>query len=631
MPDTYDAFGRSKTTGQWYGKSNGQWVKVTALDVANARRAAQPPGAVKRLLTQAVGLPENVDTSWQANKAVLPSLAQPRTWWNATKQAVESLNPLGGMSDAETSAENRFKQPGAMNKVNGILEWLESGFPYAGPAKVRGDEQMLSGDTAGGIGSDIQAALMARIAPEAAQRLTSGPLRSLAQFATGIGPENVDKARTEFGEGVAADETAHTKAAQAAVNNVLDKLSKERGLTVGRSASESGASARAALDPSSLRGPVYQRVQGMADTAGQEVGRLDQDIRKFQNGEWQKLDQVAGDTRVPPPDDAIQAARANLKTPDSIATFDRVMDKVREEAKQGSGERALTGKESTASLVAGKLLKNGMSPKDLRSTLLNQGFPPRQIDAIVATIPGAVDAANASGAVPFDEARAQYTALQRQMYAGRGLPGDVYNALKQVRDQLDTNIRKSLPDGAARNFYDSRKASYAQYMQDFYDPDGAFTKIKGAPTSVDRLNILTGKWGKEALDAMARYRQFNPKFNSIADLRALNRTIENLPRSAPSTTGGFGPLDLSAKPLPEDVQGRLDRLMDQLGKSGYKKPPAPEVRVFDPVEARRNILKGKVPGEVVPSFTWRYRLFRALQHKLANLPTVQDWLVQNPK
>jgi len=595
-------------TGQWWGQRDGKdWVKLSPDQAQTLVRSKKPTsfetardparqGSVysdvkSTLKDQLSGLLEQLEgPAWKAFKPgqtvsqraqdvaqAVPGVSEGQNALAAIQHFMEGANPQG---NGGTPARTFANRTGDL-----VADLLPIGL----------NSRRLEQDADVGNTKDILAHTGTIAGEVAAAPAVEDAVKKGLQSSLGVGDTAMNGARAEQIERARKIRADYT-----------DKLSEARSSAIKRSAAESGATTRGALDQSSLRGPVYQRVQGMADTAVQDVVRLDSDIREFQNGQWQKLDEVAGESRVAPPEETIQQARANLKTPESIATFDRVMDKVREEAEADQGERALTTRESQSSMLADRMLKSGMSPEDVRKALLNQGYAPRQVGAIMATVPGLAEAGTAGGTVPFDQARAEYTALQRQMYGGRGLPGDVYNALKSVRDTLDANIRSSLPDGASRTFYDRLKGSYRQYMEDFYDPNGAFTKIKGAPTAVDRLNTLTGKWGKEALDAMQKYRQFNPPLEQVSRLRSLNRAIESLPSSAPAA----------------DV------------KMPTKEPTG---KGFDVVKERLNRLNKSAASmsslsrfEASPFGIARIPFRRLLARFLAN-PAVQEYLSQNPK
>ena len=190
-PDTYEQTATNPTTGEKFGYDGSKWVPIGA------------PSATKRLITQAIGLPEDVDTSWEGNKKALSSMGDLDTWINALKQAASNLNPYAGHGQTVDTAVKRFSQPGAANKVSGALQYLESGFPFAGGPAARSQEQFVNKDYAGSAGSAINAALLAKIGPEAAKRAATGPLRTASQFVTGVGKDVVEQSRKKFGEDLA--------------------------------------------------------------------------------------------------------------------------------------------------------------------------------------------------------------------------------------------------------------------------------------------------------------------------------------------------------------------------------------------------------------------------------------------
>lgn len=604
------------------------WKTVSTPSTASPATA---PGPVKRLLTQTAGVPEDLDTSVAGMRRDAPKLADASTWLDALKSAVKGLNPVN--TDAATTAESRLVQPGVGNKAAGGLEFLEAGIPWAGGPLVRASEQMQKGDVAGGVGSSVNAAiqlLMMRGMPEdmaksiaskspAVQSVlergvpastATGPLRTAGQFLTGAGADAVEQAKKGFASDVAEDATKHASAVEKAKGKFTDDLATKRTADVARSRADSASSAKAAAtDPASLRGPVYQNLESRAEAVGDDVKALDSRVRSHYNGKWEQLRQLGKDADVKWPVDAITKAREQLQTPGSQAQFDRIMSQVDDEAAEEAhgGAAALTKTESQLASLSQNLLRQGKTPVDIEGMLRDQGLSPARVRAVIATVPGLSNAVHASGgepSLPFAEARARYTKLGEKMYSSGELPGDVQRALKTVRDILDSGIESSLPTGTARRFYSGLKSDWAQYMSDFYDPNGPFTRIKNAPTTVDRINLLTGKWGKEMLDSMSRYYRFGPNVGLTTRLRTLNRAIDALPSSTP-------------KPAETPT---------------LERPPAPPDRgIFDPVAARRQILSGKVPTGVTPGLFWKYALLRNIMRKLTNAPPVQDFLSQNPR
>jgi hypothetical protein len=589
----YDKIVLDKSTGKRWGKSGGKWVEIPATP---------GPGPVKRFLTSTAGVPENVDTSLSGNVEGAKSLGDIKTWLDALGQGVKGLNPYAGYFGAESAAEKRFSSPGG--KAQGALEWLLSGVPYAGPSMVESAEKTSEGDIAGGTGSAIRAALLSRAAPSVARMALSNPVRRVGQFVAGAGPEAVERLRSKSAAAAEKATTEHTADVEKARGKFIEESGEKRAADVARSKAESGVAAKESVSQSKLSGPVYQRVSGMADAVGKDVQTLDQKVRQSYNGEWDKLRDAAKDTQVQWPEDVVAKAHASLQTPEAGAQFDRIMGQVREEAAvEDSHARALTKTELQLATVADRLMKQGKTGPEVVSFLQNQGLVPRQVSAIISSLPDLAKAARPEGdALSFGEARARYTKLGEKLYAGRDLPGDVHRALKQVQDAADKNIGNSLSSPALKSFYSDLKSRWSEYMSDFYDPNGAFTKVKASTTPTDRINLLTGKWGKEVMDAMARYRRFQPDIQSVNRLRSLNQQIEKLPSSVPK---------LAESPT-------------------YTRPEAPDISSFDPVMARRSIIEGHAPGSVTPGPFLMYALRRALLNKTLNILLIKAFLSGEP-
>jgi hypothetical protein len=589
----YDKIVLDKSTGKRWGKTGGKWVEIPVT---------AGPGPVKRLLTSAAGIPENVDTSLAGNIEGAKSLGDLKTWIDALGEGVKSLNPVPGSMEAARTGMARMKQPGQRTK--GVLEYILSGVPYAGPAAVRSVEQATEGDWAGSTGSAIQAALLRKAGPDLVKAASSIPLRRVGQFVAGAGPEAVEKARRASATSAEKALTEHATDVEKARSKFLDESGEKRAADVARSKAESGVAAKESVSQSKLSGPVYQRVSGMADNVSKDVQTLDQKVRTAYNGEWDKLREAAKDVQVQWPEDVVAKAHSSLQTPEAGAQFDRIMGQVREEAAvEDSHARSLTKTELQLATVADRLMKQGKTGPEVISFLQNQGLVPRQVSAIISSLPNLAKAAKPEGdTLSFGEARARYTKLGEKLYAGRDLPGDVHRALKQVQSAADKNIGNSLSSPALKRFYSDLKGRWTEYMEDFYDPNGAFTKVKASATPTDRINLLTGKWGKEVMDAMARYRRFQPDIQSVNRLRSLNQQIEKLPSSVPKPTE----------------------------RPTYTRPEEPDISPFDPVMARRAIIEGHAPGSVTPGPFLMYALRRALLNKTLNIPLIKAFLSGEP-
>src|ERR1700690_4177390 len=111
----------------------------------------QPAGAGLRFIESlGAGLPGyNKDDAFSAVKDAGSGLV------HIFSHPIDSANLLyhGTVDPMELTNQDaiaRMKKQGVMNKINGAVEWAESGVPFLGPALGHAGKQMESGDVAGG-------------------------------------------------------------------------------------------------------------------------------------------------------------------------------------------------------------------------------------------------------------------------------------------------------------------------------------------------------------------------------------------------------------------------------------------------------------------------------------------------
>lgn len=557
MPN-YDKIVQDTSTGQYWGKTGGAWVKIPA-----AAAQAEQPGPVKRLLTQTVGLPEDVDTSLSTAKKDLSSMASDPlgTLIKALKQGASSLNPLGGMSEARESAERRFSSPGAGNKMQGAIEWLESGFPYAGPAAVRSSEQTAQGDVAGGIGSAIQAALLHRAAPEIAVKMGTGPLRTAAQFASGVGTDAIEKSRNNFTESL---NKLNADIAEAQQKNAANKSGVlERGELEGTS-QKTAQSLGNALQTmreheTAVAKALYPDIQGAADPATLQKGlqaAIDKNLR--------------GSEKVPP-----------------------VLSRILKETSEVPGK-------STGPAIQGRTLDLS-NPNDLLAyqRYKAQGvFAPEEVERIEGKNAGGLD---------FDKLHGYYSELGRES-RNPNLPGDERATNAAAREVVGNEMQRMAEAENKSYRFGVAQKNWARLENTFYNT----STTNGSPIAraLRRVDPITKQVRPEEVQAILS----SPRSYAIAQ-RLLSQYKSGT-----------------------DVQAALQLMREQMAQAKtlpktvkeLPVPKGPTREIFDPVAARREILQNRVPPPVTPSLFWKYTMLRSLMRKLANIPSVQDWLSQNP-
>jgi hypothetical protein len=588
---------------QWDGT---KWIPLVVSQ-------ASAPGALKRFATSAVGLPENVDTSVAGNKAELPNLVKMGTWMDALKQAASSLNPVGGMQQSTGAAINRMGQPGIANKAAGATEYAVSGIPWAGPMIANSMEKSASGDLAGGIGSAIPAALaasgVASAAPAVAEsQWLHSPGRSLWGAGTGLGitGENLGRdayindankvldkynndvydAKQKHAEAVAKAGTdnaeiraAHELDVQKIRNKYMTDLQDARQSATAKSAAESEATTKQ-KGLTKLGGPVYQRLQGMADKVTDNVNQLWTNVRARNTANWGALRIATGDAtaNLAPVQQAIVDAQQNILkgSPENLKIFNNILAE---------------GQPKGGAFIDGE---SGLTP------------------------------AISSESIPVDDMRGYMTEIGDKLYSGGEVPGDVRRALKAVSDAGDKEVSRVYDAAGQGKTYRSLKADYAQYAGDFLDHDGALYKLLHQAEPKDRIDLLGGDTGRAVTDALSNYaKDFNlnkaAKSGEMTPIqlteatRNLQQQIRQMSRSVPAE-------------VPKPVMGQGAPSVPYVPQ-----PPAPEP---DPVN-----IKGFSPSQWrLNEMTKRSKMFTEqsrMETGVLGAPTIPvrrtlGWLYNNP-
>ena len=156
---------------------------------------------------------------------------------------------------------------------------------------------------------------------------------------------------------------------------------------------------------------------------------------------------------------------------------------------------------------------------------------------------GAIDT---GGTIPFDQLQGYSSEIGAKLAKG-GLPGDVYQALKYLKDKIDvakTTIADRNGVGAALRNADS---FWRNYMDAFYDSDSAVAKVRESVGTLDPefyADAFTkGKAGDVAISRLKQLKtQHAADANAVADLaRDLRKAKTEL--DATSTA--------KAKPIPD--------------------------------------------------------------------------------
>lgn len=195
--------------------------------------------------------------------------------------------------------------------------------------------------------------------------------------------------------------------------------------------------------------------------------------------------------------------------------------------------------------------------------------------------------------ITWNEARTHYTALGERL-SGGDLPGNVYQAIKEVRNALDKELNNGAMRAGVQDVYSSLKNDWAQFESDWRDTSSVTTKggsplarARMAPNAQTLTPQLTGKTGDLVLQRLAKYKDAGASMPLAEGVRRLTRQSEELPRvSVPKEPGK---LNLPKEPnLGEPPTEPIEAEFKPPRAPEMKRPKAMEpVPPIDPVAIRR--------------------------------------------
>ena len=525
--------------------------------------------------------------------------------------------------------------------VSGIPAWLsrtaKDPFHIADPlhAMASGIENAIKEKNPGKLMGALSNVAMGMEAPEAGSAVArSGAAasrglldvgenfrqRALQEHETNLAKlnEEYETKVQEHGKATMEDEANHRLKVQQAKDDYAAKVAENERKKIEASAKQTGAETKKnALTTQPRSGPVYQRLSGMADQiATKDVPKLDRDVRTAQNNGWSAFRMAIGDkpgapkmVEWNPVQNAVSSAETNILqgSPENIAIFRNILHEgvnpVLEEASvfrgtAGALENIFSSKHMTESGRARLLESIG---EESAAKLRTSGLPTG--DAV---------------SIPFDDARGYYTELNEKLYKNRSVPGDVRRALKSVQDAAEAQVKKVIPSNQLGT-YSRLKSDWAQYMGDFYDPDGPLYQLKNAATSDGRLNLITGSKGANIIEALGRYTQLNPNVVGIAGrLRSVMKQLRELPSAAPRMPEEVRPPRFPAAPKPREL------------------PTRPTVEPLDVTKARVEALQ-KMPhtwGQLRPyqaaiPYYWPRLAIQKVIAEVLSHPAVRNWIAGN--
>lgn len=381
---------------------------------------------------------------------------------------------------------------------------------------------------------------------EARERVSLPKAKPIIRDVLGVGEKDVEgfskKAATK-------EDAAHAKAlekVEKAKENYAGAVSEALKKRAEASAKETAAKTKQeAL--ASKHGPVYQRMNEMADTAQQHIGQIEQKVGEAESKKWSEFSERMENAPVKTQDvvDTINDVQKNVLTGESLPIFRQILSEVtKDEA-------------------------------------------PEFIDTAGGLVPKGTE-------IPLNLARRFYTKIGRKL-GGSELPRDVTRALSKVGDSLDSGIAESVATkGGAEALRDYRKlqADWKQYRETFSDRDSPLRKVVEAKDPSTKLGPITGETGARAVEYLGRYRDMGAQPEQLGKIRALHKALKELPG-----TGGKLPATPERPALPE-VPGKKTVTAEQARSSMlegkgqfYSRPPSKWELMFPPLLIYKQTLK----------------------------------------
>jgi hypothetical protein len=532
MPDDYKYTATDPKSGKKVGWNGKAWVPVEVPSKLAA--GAQTFGREAALgAASGIGLAESQHPIIDAIKGMgqKPDLKDPGTY----------LGPAYGVAKGIAgSAAEMFEGMGADPQH---------------PMKFGPFDPAKTGHGAGGLLSQI---LMLRGGTKAAEKpFEAGTTKAVARDLLGVGERDVAGEMKKTAAKESKGQEAATKKVETAKQKYADAVQDAMKKRAEASARETAAKTKQeALQ--SKHGPVYKRMNEMADTAREHVGQIEQKVGAAEGKKWADFSKnmenapVNSESTV----QAITSAQEKILSGDSLPIFKQVLAE-------------LPGTDPDVEAM----LQN--ATPSMRERLLASGI-------------------KESPEVPLDTARKLYTKIGRKL-GGSELPRDVARALSTVQGALDNSISESIAKkgGAdALKQYRKLQSDWKQYRQTFSDRDSPLRKVMEAKDPSTKLGPITGETGARAVEYLGRYRDMGAQPEQLGKIRALHKALKELPGA-----GGKAPETperptLPAKPESKEITPQSARKsMLERKESFYSRPPSRWELMFPPLLGYKMTLK----------------------------------------
>lgn len=585
----------------------------------------------------------------------------------AVQHPIESAKLLGGaMLEAQGEQLNKAVERAKQGRYGeAVAHGMAYAMPVVGPMAARAGETIGSGEVAEGLGQTA-GIFGGMAAPEAARAAKNLPFKKTAQSALGAGERVVAKAQAAAEEANAKSvakyqedynaygkEVAETRAANAEklanweqdVRNVYGE-NQDAVTTTRRLMAESESVAREIEKANEVRRALHE-----------------EQVRAIESGNEQQKAAVA---------QRIQLLNENTLEGERIANDVRDLgEKVRAIGNQKfeTVAQATEGMQANPEPIRAAVqhAENGIlkgSPENIkifRNLLEATDAPAGEATSVGKATPGTpfYDQLVAEGAISpptplgFRDLQGFYSELG-QKASGGNLPGDIYHALKYVKEQgIGAEMSRMAGEAGVTEALGDARAHWRAYQQTFHDmraiPKGG-SPIARVYRSVDpptTLKQFTGDAGARAVAQLAAYDKALAK--RAASTVSKTRHLETLPEKEKLAEPPKGP-KYEEIPSPKILKPKLRDIPEPPAYGELPSPPSiPERQVVNPVEVRRQAIQRQLDkalqshifrdarllgtvwlGIHHPLYALGVLLMPRIESAILNHPSLINWLAQSP-
>lgn len=348
-----------------------------------------------------------------------------------------------------------------------------------------------------------------------------GFVREAARTATGVGERSAKKfieKTVEENKAAEAKAVKDTSEAQAKHTESVEKITeanKEAVTERNRDAIEIQKQNEAARDQVSRKGAIARGMQTLRERLKDGIQQTEKQVRSEGNRRYQAVHEQYDAVEVPLDDviEDVQAAKAKLKgSKESIKVFSDILTRAESEESELGAQRSeiMRGQQEQGAYA-------DLSPERRAN-----------IDRIVTNVFG--DTPVEPQAVTFRDLQGYYSELGRKLASGT-LPGDVYQAMKTLRESIGNRLEEISPQ------YRDANAYWKKYMETFKEPagpSGSASPVAKAFLAEDGFHamkpFLEEGSGSRGIEMLAKY---NPQLAKLAnEIRKYQSEFDSLPEKA---------------------------------------------------------------------------------------------------